>query len=81
METILVSCPYCNGPIIIGKNELNCCIFRHAVYKRDMTPIHPHMTKDQCERLLKDGLIWGCARPFRILRNNDQYIAEICDYI
>lgn len=81
MESIIVECPHCQNPVVIAKNELNCCIFRHAVYKRDMTPIHPHMSKDQCEKLLKDGLIWGCAKPFRILRNKDHFSAEICDYI
>lgn len=47
-----------------------------------MEPIHPHLDKDSCEELVKNGLVYGCAKPFRIISlENGKYIVEICDYI
>ena len=29
----IFKCPHCDLLTIVGKNESNCCIFRHAVFK------------------------------------------------
>jgi hypothetical protein len=70
-----VSCPHCNGMILIL--ELNCCIFRHGVMKQTDTQIDPHLNKTECDRLVEQGLIYGCGKPFRIVNG----IVEVCDYI
>jgi hypothetical protein len=78
-----LSCPHCNGVILVQKNELNCKIFRHAVYKHNMEQINPHSTKEECENLLGDDKIFGCGKPFRVILENgtNNLIIEICDYI
>jgi len=64
--------------IIVELKDLNCRIFRHAVYKETGEPIPPHAPKEECDRLFDNGLIYGCGKPFRINENND---IEVCDYI
>jgi len=64
--------------IIVEIKDLNCHIFRHAVYKETGEPIPPHAPKEECDRLFDNGLIYGCGKPFRINGNND---IEVCDYI
>ena len=61
MDNILVRCPHCSDLIIINKKDFNCKIFRHGVYKNDNKQIDPHLNKDDCDRLLKGGLIYGCV--------------------
>jgi hypothetical protein len=80
-EYIIVVCPHCDQRILIYKNEINCSIFRHAIQKSNGQQINPHATKIECDFLLERDLIYGCGRPFRITYNNDNYVAEICDYI
>ena len=77
MDYIVINCPHCNDFIIIYCNEINCKIFRHAIYKNG-TNVNPHASKEECERLLHNNEIYGCGKPF-ILNENNQPI--ICDYI
>ena len=83
MENILVKCAQCSDLVIINKKDFNCKIFRHGVYKKDGKQIDPHLNKDECDRLFKEGLIYGCGKPFRLLIDleENKYGAEICDYI
>jgi len=83
----IFSCPHCEDFIQIFKNEINCRIFRHAVYKNTYMNISPHESKDRCDELIKNNQIYGCAKPFRLVNNgiqtdgNPNYKIEICDYI
>lgn len=75
-------CPHCQLSIIVFKNELNCKIFRHAIFKDSYKQVDPHLSKDQCDYLLHTNKVFGCAKPFQIIYNNNmQLIAQICDYI
>lgn len=77
---MIIKCPHCDDFIEII--ELNCKIFRHAVYKNNMIQINPHASKDECDNLRSKDLIYGCARPFKIDDTNKENIkAIICDYI
>jgi hypothetical protein len=76
---IIVECPHCKG--ICHIEQVNCGIFRHAVYKHNNEPIPPHSLKEECERLLQSGQIYGCAKPFRVEKKDDEYIAVECEYI
>lgn len=40
-------------------------------------PINPHASKEECERLVREGLIYGCGGAFRF----DGKTVEKCDYI
>lgn len=72
-------CPHCQSLIEIHKNEINCGIFRHAVYKDGLRGISPHAPREECERLVKEDLVYGCAKPFQIDKNT--YKIQSCGYI
>jgi hypothetical protein len=70
----IVTCPWCLDQVII--QEENCKIFRHAS-KKTGEQVYPHLSKEECERLVKDGLVYGCGKPFQLIDK----IAVKCDYI
>jgi hypothetical protein len=78
-ENFIVTCPNCSFSIIIEK--INCSIFRHAVFISNGEQVPPHLNKEECEILIKKKLIYGCCKPFRLIKNNNKYQAVICDYI
>ena len=80
-ESIIINCPHCNDYIFIHPKELNCHIFRHGVFKKTGKQIDPHMKKDQCDYLAKHKLIYGCGKPFRIVKKDSEIVAIVCDYI
>ena len=43
--------------------------------------IEPHLSKDKCDELILNNLIYGCGKPFKIISNDDNFKVEICDYI
>jgi len=72
---MIVTCPHCNEFVMI--EELNCCIFRHAIYKTTFQQVNPHASKEECERLVQEESVYGCCKPFKIVNNE----AVECDYI
>lgn len=77
---MIVICPNCHDPIWI--EQINCGIFRHAVYRHNHEQIHPHASESECTRLILEEQIYGCGKPFQIVINQDgQVIVQICDYI
>jgi hypothetical protein len=77
--TLCLSCPHCFEFILI--TEINCAIFRHAVYKHNGEPIDPHSSKETCDELIKKDLIYGCGKPFKLLWKEKEYVCEICEYL
>lgn len=80
-EVIIILCPHCELYVTILKKDINCAIFRHAIYKDTFQPIDPHSTLEQCEKLLKDGRVYGCCKPFQIKFFDNIPIATKCNYI
>ena len=78
-EHPIIICPHCNEYVIIEK--LNCCIFRHGIYKKNLKQINPHLSKNVCDSYIINNQIYGCGKPFRIIMIDNEYKAEICDYI
>jgi hypothetical protein len=78
---LFINCPHCNNYFVVNVKDINCAIFRHAVYKNNNQPINPHESKVNCDNLVALDLVYGCAKPFRIKMHNNNYITEICDYI
>ena len=77
---LIITCPHCNECIIIA--ELNCCIFRHGVFKSSGEQIPPHSPKTDCDEYVKQGIIYGCGKPFQIIcGENGVYSVQTCDYI
>lgn len=65
-------CPHCNIAIFI--EQVNCGIFRCGIYKDTMTQVDPHLSKEECDKLVN---IYGCGKPFQI--KNGKLIK--CEYI
>ena len=80
----VLKCTHCNEDFIIYDTDFNCRILRHGVLKTTMQPMNPHASKEECERLVREGRIYGCGKPMLIVRKlhppND-YGVEECDYI
>jgi RNA-binding protein YhbY len=77
MEVVI--CPHCKESIII--EEINCAIFRHAVLKINNQQINPHSSKDICDDLIEKKLIYGCGKPFQLIKKDNKLEAVICEYI
>jgi len=68
--------------IIVYKNDINCKIFRCGYYKDNYIQIDPHLPKNECDKLVSQDLIFGCAKPFKLSSlDNNVYIVEKCEYI
>lgn len=78
-EEPVLTCPHCKEYVIIKK--INCAIFRHGILKKNGKQIDPHSPKEICDYYIKNDLIYGCGKPFRIFDNNGTLETEICDYI
>ena len=70
-------CPHCKDVCAVHKNDIRCTIFRHAVYKKNLKFVNPHASQKECERWIKEDLIYGCTKPFKF----DGKKVEICGYI
>lgn len=81
-KDIIVICPHCNELVVI--EQLNCCIFRHGIFIHTGQQINPHESKTNCDDFFSRGVIYGCGKPFRIIKEDPSkkgYIAVACDYI
>jgi hypothetical protein len=74
------NCPNCQDEIIVQKNELNCKIFRHAIYKHNFEQVDPHLNFESCEQLKKSNLVYGCCKPFEIIYKDNKLMAVTCEY-
>ena len=87
MTELYLQCPHCNDMMELIKEQINCAIYRHGVYKDTGQQIDPHASKEVCDDLVKKGLIWGCGKPFKLFQNknptngNTVYYVERCEYI
>lgn len=71
-------CPNCLTTVIeVEKDQINCKIFRCGVVKATGKQIGPHTKEAECNRFREEGLVWGCARPFRF----DGTTVQKCGYI
>ena len=43
--------------------------------------MNPHASKEICDELVKNNLIYGCGKPFQILEINNTFEIKICDYV
>ena len=79
-EVYTFNCPHCNEKIMVLQSETACCIFRHGVYKDNMKQVPPHSSKEHCDDIFKNNLIYGCGKPFKFFKEGKCYVEE-CDYI
>ena len=72
-------CPHCESLIQVLENEVNCQIFRHAVRKSTGEPVNPHLPKEQCDSLVEQNLVYGCCKPFKLIRNSQGIVEHAID--
>jgi hypothetical protein len=77
----IFTCLHCKEDFIVAKKDFNCKVLRHGVLKHTMQPMNPHASQKECEQLVRDGKIYGCGKPLRIIKTDGKYIVEICDYL
>jgi hypothetical protein len=76
----VVICPHCK--LYIEIQEINCAIFRHGVLKLSGEQINPHAPKAVCDQLVETNAIYGCGKPFKLVKDtSDQWVGIECDYI
>jgi len=86
-DYIIFKCPHCSLYIEVNKTQVNCGIFRHAIYKQTHANVNPHLSKDQCDLLVMRNEVYGCCKPFQLIRqgqtgsDGNNFIVSICDYI
>ena len=84
---ILIQCPHCLQYMELIKNEINCAIYRHGMFKINGQQLDPHASKELCDKLIENNLIYGCGKPFKLFENRNpvtkeiNYYVEKCDYI
>ncbi|MDC0367000.1 hypothetical protein OAM67_01090 [bacterium] len=69
-------CPHCGIAIAVLTKEINCGVFRCGVVKATQQPIPPHAPKKDCDHLVANNLVTGCAKPFELVGNK----VQICGY-
>lgn len=79
MSEFIITCPHCFDYIIIKK--INCGIFRHGVLISNGKQIDSHVNKKICENYIKKKKIYGCGKPYQIVKEGDEYKVNICEYI
>jgi len=76
---IIIKCPHCLEYIII--EEINCGIFRHGVLISTGEQINPHSDKETCDYYINNKLVYGCCKPYKLIKEGDEYKGVICEYI
>lgn len=79
-DVLYFKCPHCLLDIHVMRNELNCCIFRHGVYKNSYKQVDPHLNKEMCDKLVKDNMVIGCCKPFEVINKNNKLYVQVCNY-
>ena len=79
-DTLFFNCPHCSQEIVVFVKDINCRIFRHAIFKDSYKQIDPHLSLENCQKLINENKVYGCAKPFEILIKNEKYFVTICDY-
>jgi len=76
---LIIECPHCLQFIII--EQVNCGIFRHGVFIDSGKQIDPHADKQTCDSYIKNKKIYGCGKPYQLIKEGENYKVVICDYI
>ena len=79
----IFECPHCEMLVQVGIKDLQCKIFRHGAMKANVNKqISAHESKEECDRLKSEDLIYGCGKPFKIVKlNGGEMCVEECGYI
>jgi hypothetical protein len=77
---LILECPHCGINVGISSTDNNCGIYRCGI-KADLTQISPHASKIECDTYINQGLLFGCAKPYKTTISNNKVILVRCEYI
>ena len=78
-DMLVFNCVWCGNIITVVLKDLNCKIFRHAIYKNNYEQVNPHMSESECNRLvISDSDM--CCKPFEIIEIDNKYYVKKCEY-
>jgi hypothetical protein len=63
------ACPWCKELVVVRPQDVACRTFRHAEFKGKAGRfrfVNPHAPQAECERWVREDLIVGCGKPFRL---------------
>lgn len=80
-DILILECPNCGEFFETSISTINCAIYRHGVIKNNMEQMNPHAPKNVCDTLKQTDKIYGCGKPFQVVKENESYKAVKCDYI
>ncbi len=78
LTDVFVTCPHCE--YLVGILQINCRIFRHAVYIGSGIQVNPHLPKNECDTLVSEGKVYGCCKPFELVTQDNVLVAIACEY-
>jgi len=76
----IFNCPHCDILISVDKNQTNCKIFRCGIIKTNGIQINPHTSKNECDYLSTNNLIFGCGKPFKFFQDTSGDYVDVCGY-
>lgn len=79
-QCYIFECPHCELPVQVAKNEVNCHIFVHGSMRSTGEQVNPHSTKEHCDRLIAQDLIYGCCKPFKLFRGQNGDVEYVDAY-
>jgi hypothetical protein len=56
-------------------------IFRHSVLIKTGKQIDPHVNKELYDYYIKNNKIYGCGKPYQVIKEGNEYKAFIGDYL
>lgn len=66
----ILRCPYCSLPISLNSDFTDGKIFVHGKMKKNGKDIKSDLPADWYQYLRDNELIYGCAKPFVVVRHN-----------
>ena len=80
-DMLIYPCPHCGLLCTTAIKELACHIFRHGYDVVRKSQIPPHASLLECDKFANTKGVFGCCRPYKIIKKNQYYYADVCDYI
>ena len=79
-NNIIIECPHCDLMVQTDIKEINCKIFRHGISKHNYEQIDSHLSKAQCDEYKAQNLIYGCGKPYELVKIGNKWHAIKCEY-
>lgn len=60
-------CPHCGDTMFLYRKEVECGKIRHGTILTKNRQLHFNISDKKCAQLLRDKLVAGCTKPFRVV--------------